>query len=413
MTTFASKKFKTLSYCEDGSDNYGGDPTASETLRYLPYTSENFAYSKESIDSATTTQSRQKQDSITVGFETSGGLEMEWAPKAYDEFIEGALWKRWGDATDFTGTLSFDADAKTITATGTPFANIVSDQFVKVSGASNAANNGVFQVASVATDNVITLKNTYTLADESNAENITLKACMIRNAADSTEEVRISYFVEKCLQDMTPVYRFSYRGQMVNTISMSAQTKAIITGSIAFMGTDSESYSDQTKSAGGGGSVTSAFTTEKLNAVYHIGGIRIDGVDLRTESTPTYFSALDFTINNNLRGIPAVGELGNVSVAPDMFTVEGNISPYFTNDDMYQKFLNGTSFSLSYEAINSETGEGYVFYFPYCKIQTSGMDGDDIQENIAWTALEDETLGITVQIDRFLADYTTAPDYTA
>jgi len=89
MTVFASSNFKTLAMREDASDNYGGNPGSGETLQYLPYTTESFAYQKESIDSSTITQSRQKQDSIDVGFDVNGGFEMEWAPMAYDQFIEG------------------------------------------------------------------------------------------------------------------------------------------------------------------------------------------------------------------------------------------------------------------------------------------------------------------------------------
>lgn len=411
MTVFASSNFKTLAMREDASDNYGGNPGSGETLQYIPYTSESFAYQKESTDSSTITQSRQKQDSIDVGFDVNGGFEMEWAPMAYDQFIEGACWKRWGTATDVSITATIDADAKTITASAdTPFTNLVAGQFVKISGANNAANNQIIQIDSV-TDTVITAKDQYTLVDETSTATVSVKGCMIQNAKTSSEEVRISYFVERSLQDMDPVYRWAYRGLMVNSISMSAQTKAILTGSIDFLGKDSLSYSDGSKSQG---SLVNAVSTEKLNAAYHIGGIRIDGVDLRSQSSPVFFQSLDFTINDNLRGLQAVGEVGNIGVSAGDFTVEGSFSPYFSNDTMYQKFLNGTAFSLSYEAVNPTTGEGYVFYFPRCKVQDSGLEGSgknaDIMENVSWTALEDPTTQITVQIDRFLADYTAAPD---
>jgi len=287
---------------------------------------------------------------------------------------------------------------------------LVDGQFVKVSGANNAENNKIVQIDTV-TDTVITVKDQYTLVDETSTATVSVKGCLIQNAKQSSDEVRISYFVERALQDMDPVYRWSYRGLMVNSISMSAQTKSILTGSIDFLGKDSLSYSDGTKSQG---TLVNAVSTEKLNAAYHIGGIRIDGVDLRSQSSPVFFQSLDFTINNNLRGLQAVGEVGNIGVSAGDFTADGSFSPYFSNDDMYQKFLNGTAFSLSYEAVNSSTGEGYVFHFPRCKVQDSGLEGSgkntDIQESVSWTALEDPTTQITVQIDRFLADYATAPD---
>lgn len=415
MTVFASSNFKTLAMREDASDNYGGDPGTGETLQYIPYTNENFLYQKESADSDTITQSRQKQDSIDVGFDVTGGFEMEWAPMAYDQFIEGACWKRWGTATDETITATINATAKTIVASaGTPFANLVDGQFVKISGAGESANNAVFQIDSVDSDTQITIKDEYTLADETDTADVAVKGNLIQNAKNSSEEVRISYFVERALNDMDPVYMWSFRGLMVNTISMSAQTKSILTGSIDFLGKNSESYSDGTKSDG---SIVSAESTEKLNAAYHIGGIRIDGVDLRSQSSPVFFQSLDFSMSNDLRGLQAVGEVGNIGVSAGDFTVTGNFSPYFSNDDMYQKFLNGTAFSLSYEAINPTTGEGYVFYFPRCKVQNSNPDGSgkntDIMESVAWTALEDPTTNVTVQINRFLADYTAAPDYSA
>jgi len=409
MTVFASSNAVTLAMIEEAT--YGMVPE-SGAMKFMPYTGESLKFSKETISSNLIDQSRQVKDVIETGQEVSGGLDLELAARTYDELLEGALWKRWGTATDVTIVASVVAATKTISASaGTPFTNVVAGQFVKFLGMDEAANNGVFKVASKTSDLIIVLQSTYALADEALTADVSVKGCMVRNpttAETSAGSVPISYYFEKALNDLATVHRFSYSGMMVNSFSLSAQASSPITGSFDFMGKTSLSYNTGTKSPS---TITTALGTDVFNAISHLGGIRVDGALMN--SSGVYFQGLDFSIGNALRGIKAVGESGNVGISPGDIGVTGSMSPYFADDTMYAKFLAGTKFSLSYELIDSD-GEGYVFSFPNVIISSEDMNSggkdQDMVESLSWTALVDPTLGVSVQIDRFYADYDTAPD---
>ena len=409
MTVFASSNALTLAMIEESV--YGTVP-GSGAMKYMPYTGESLKFSKETTSSGLIDQSRQVKDVIATGHEVSGGFDFELAARTYDELFEGALWKRWGTATDVTITASVVAATKTITASaGTPFSNVVAGQFIKFSGMDESANNGVFKVASKTSSLIIVLESTYALADEAATADVSVKGCMIRNpttAQAASGSVALSYYIEKALNDLATVHRFSYSGLMVNSFSLSAQASSPITGSFDFMGKDSTSYSTGTKSPS---AITTITGTDVFNAISHLGGIRVDGALMNTAGV--YFQGLDFSIANALRGIKAVGEMGNVGVSPGDIGATGSMNPYFANDTMYAKFLAGTKFALSYELIDAD-GEGYVFSFPNVIISDTGMNSggkdQDMVENISWTALVDPTLGVSVQIDRFYADYDLAPD---
>jgi len=402
--TIASSNFTTLAYQEETT--YGVLPVAG-AFRLTPFTGESFQFTKESISSNNINSSRQISDVIATGFNVSGGFDIELAAKTFDELSEGAMWDRWSTPVDETITATVAASGRTVTASvGTPFAQISTGQFIKISGMTEAANNGIFQILS-ATDTVLTMTTAYTMADETDTADVSVKGSMLRNST-----TRISYYFEKSFTDLDPVQRFSYSGCLVNTMSIAAQSSAIMTGSFDFMGKTSTAY---TGASGSPGTVLASVGNNILNAVSHMEGVRINGVE--QTAAGVYFQGIDYTLSNNLRGIQAIGTEGNVDVAPGQLEVSGSMNTYFANSDMYSKFIEGTEFALSYELID-KNGEGYVFSFPRATISGDTMSASgndqDLVENLSWSAMMSATDNIapstSIQIDRFLTDYTTAPD---
>jgi len=402
--TIASSNFTTLAYQEETA--YGVLPVAG-AFRLTPFTGESFQFTKESISSNNINSSRQISDVIATGFNVSGGFDIELAAKTFDELSEGALWERWSTSVDEVITATVVGTSRTVTASaGTPFAQVTTGQFVKISGMVETANNGIFQVLSV-TDTVLTMTTAYTMADESDTASVSIKGSMLRNGT-----TRLSYYVEKSFTDLNPVQRFSYSGCLINAMSIAVQSSSIITGSFDFMGKTSTAYTGVSDSPE---TVLASVGNNILNAVSHMEGVRIDGVE--QTAAGVYFQGIDYTLSNNLRGIQAIGTEGNVGVAPGQLEVSGSMNTYFTNSDMYSKFVDGTEFSLSYELID-ENGEGYVISFPRATISNDAMSasgGDqDLVENLSWSAMMSATDNIapstSIQIDRFLTDYTTAPD---
>jgi len=409
MATIASSNFTTMAYIAESA--YGEIP-GSGSMRYLPFTGESLQFTKESITSNNINPSRQVSDTIQTGFEVSGGLNIELGPKSFDDLIEAAMWDEWGTATNVEITATVATPANTITASaGTPFLNIAANQFVKISGMVNSENNGVFQVAS-RTDTVLTLLSSYTLVAESSTAGVDVIGNMISNPADGASSIRKSFFIEKSMEDLSPTQFLSYSGCMVNSMTVSAQASSILTGSFDFMGQTNTIY-DTTSLNPTGGKL--AYAGENiLNSVSHVGDIRMDGVNVNVLSgaSGVYFQSIDFTLTNNLRGVQAIGQMGNVTVSPGQLGVTGNMNAFFKDSTMYDKFTSGDEFSLSYEVMDTD-GEGYAFYFPRVTVASSTMSAggndQDLVENMTWSALMDKTLNTSVQINRFYADYTDAP----
>ena len=402
----------TLAYQEETS--YGELPE-SGTFRFTPLTGESLTFSKDSITSNNINSTRQVSDVIQTGFSVSGGIEIELAGKTFDEMMEGALWNRWSTSVDedfSTGELTVVASTRTITSSRSSAPTFQTDlstgQFVRISGMADTENEGVFQIESITSQTVFrVLDPDSVLTDGASGTSGRLAASMIRNGSTP-----ISYVFEKAFTDLATVQRFSFLGCMVNAFSLSMQSSSIVTGSFDFMGTTSETYATGTKSTT---TIDASVGNNILNAVSHIGGVRIDS-ELQSASD-IYFQGIDLSLSNNLRGVQAIGTVGNITVSPGQLEATGTMNVYFSDPSMYAKFTGDTEFSLSYEIIDGN-GEGYVFSFPRVAITaddlpTSGNDSD-IVENMTWSAMMSASTNIapsiTLQIDRFYSDYTNVPD---
>ena len=410
--TIASSNFVTLAYQEETTI---GTLPSSGAFRYTPLTGESLQFSKDSISSNNINSTRQISDVIQTGFNVAGGTEIELANKGFDELMEGALWGDWSTAVDedFLATeLTVVAATGTITASGTAtptFAtDLVTGQFVQITGMAESGNNGIFQVESITSELIIVvLDPDSVLVDGTSGASGRLCASMMRNGVSPH-----GYTFEKSLSDLTPVQMFNYLGCRVNSMSISAQSSSIITGSFDFMGETSSAYTTGTESTD---AVVDAVDGNILNAVSHIGGVKIDGED--QEAAGIYFQGIDFTLSNNLRGIQAIGTVGNIGVSPGQMEVTGSINAYFIDDTMYEKFTGDTEFSLSYQVID-DSGEGFVFSFPRVVITSEDMSASgndtDMIENMSWSAMmslsTDIAPSITIQIDRFYLDYSDVPD---
>ncbi len=412
MPIIASSNFTTLAWYLE--TEYGVKPT-SGAMRYTPFTGESLQFTKESITSNNINPSRQVSDTIQTGFEVGGSINIELGPKVFDQFISAAIWNNWGTATDEDLTLQAingaGSDHSFVDSAGaSALDNLEVGQFFQISNMIESANNGIFQIKTLTATTITVDKDAYTLVNESANSSAHINGCLIKNPASASTSIRKSYWIEKAMEDIATPQYISYSGCMVNSMTVSAQASSILTGSFDFMG----SLSTISETSGSVESKTAAYGSNILNAVSHVGSIRMSGEDVNiTSGDGIYFQGLDFTLSNNLRGVQAIGQAGNVSVSPGQLTVTGNMNTYFQDDTMYQKFVDGSEFSLSYEVLD-ETGEGYVFYFPRVTVATSTMSASgsdqDLVENMTWSSLMEASSETSIQINRFYSDYTTVPD---
>ena len=372
--------------------------TPSVALGGIRFTGESLSYNIENIVSNEIRTDRQVTDLIQTGSENAGGFEFELSYSAFDDFMEGALWDDW--TSDLGISLSTVAGTSvtigSVTATGfatttaSGFTGISAGDWIRVAGFTESGNNGFFQVSAIAASlNQILVSPAATA--EAAGDTVTMNGSRIRNAA--TEH---SYTIERRHDDLSPDQYFSFAGMVCNQMRISVQANSILTGSFDFMG---KSCTQATASAGNG-SFTDAPAYDVMNAVSNVGEIKEAG----TTVASCLIQSIDFTVANNVRGLKAIGTLGNCDMGVGKVDVTGSLTAYFKDASLYTKYLNGTETSLSFKVADAD-GNTYIFDFPRIKFESDAVNAagqdQDVMENISWRAIRDQTYGYTVQITKF------------
>lgn len=206
-----------------------------------------------------------------------------------------------------------------------------------------------------------------------------------------------SFTIQKHFQDLTaPVFQ-NFRGVRVGGMTLDFKTGQILTGSFALMGLDAAIGTTQVT---GATLVASPGVAENvLNAVTDLIEIQEDGV-----TSTMVIKAMSVNINNNLRAQDAIGTLGHVGVALGKLDVTGNIEAYFTDLTSYNRFVQGTSFALSFK-VNDKNGDYYKFTFPAVKFESGNVVSGGLDQDLVfkgtWRAIYDATALCMVQIDKF------------
>lgn len=203
------------------------------------------------------------------------------------------------------------------------------------------------------------------------------------------------YFTLEKTFRVGPTERFArFTGMEVDSFAITATARQQITGSLSFLGR--------------GGGVGDAIITGATylpsnskpveNGASGFGGITMQGL---TE-TPVLMSA-GFTLNNNLRARPQLGSVDLAGTGSGRCEVTGTLEAYFDTWDLYQRFLDGESSSLSF-TVGLVSGEKYTFAFPNIKFETgeivAGGNDQDVMASMSWRALLDQTEQASIKITR-------------
>jgi len=385
---FATSNQTAIRYVEEVT--FGVTPATPE-FQELRYTGESINHNIENITSEEIRADRMTSDLIQVGAMNEGSLELEMSYSSYDDLLEGAMAARWTSdigivgATDITVT-----DTNTFTAVGAIFGAIPVGAWIKVSGFTDPANNGYFKTVSV-TPTVIDIAQN-TLVAEASGDAITISGSTIRNGVTP-----ISYTLQKYISDSTTPTWIQYLGCRVGSLDLSFDTAAILTGSFSVMGTTSTA----SNSAIAGQTVLPQTSTDVLNSVNNVSDILIDGV-----ASTYYFSSLSLSVNNNLRAQSAIGSLPAINIALSRLSVTGSVTFYFEDKTQYDKYINGTRFSLSFR-VEDSAGNSYMITVPAVEFSsgaiTAGSLDSDVFMEAEFEAVLDPTTSCMIQIDRFAA----------
>lgn len=374
--------------------SWGVTPAAA--LTQLRFTGESLGFQIQSVSSREVRADRQVADLIQTGAEAAGSVELELSYGAHDALLAAALFSDWGApvAVSASDDIAASAAGASFTSSLTDFAaaGIVVGQWVRVTGfaAAGGANDGYYRVTSVAAG-ALGVSPPPVVDEAAAGLTVDIAGTLLRNGVAET-----SFTLEKQFTDVGQMIAFT--GMVPGSLALDIRTGAVITGSIAFTG---KAAAIGTASVGTG-LPTAAASNPVMNAVGHVGEVREDGVKLPEAA----LRELSIRLENGLRGVQAVGSLGNVDVGAGRCTVQGRVSVYFADGALYAKYLAGTPTSLSFRITDTD-GNGYVVTLPRVKLTRgsilAGGNDQDVLADFDLQAMRDPVTGCTVQIDRFAA----------
>lgn len=377
---------------------YGVTP-ASPTLKAVPYkAAADLGFAPETVVSDLIRSDRQVSDLILVGGSTAGGFESELAYGIHDSLLEGVMYSAWAinGASDIVATdISIDADSINTVAEDFTTLNVAKGDFIRVSGFSAAALNGVYRINGPVTSTEIPVERAAGAATESAGSSVTIEVgdTLINGVTQK------SYTLERSFLDQSSVLYEYLRGMVPGTFSLTASSKSIVECAFGFTGSTQE----YTESRVGSVTDESAGSFSVINASSNVGrlaegGTAIAGTNFVTEAT--------IEIENNLRERNAVGHLGATSIGAGEFSVTGSMNTYFDNKTMAEKVVNNTETSFSM-AFTDGSGNTIIFDLPRVKFsegspEVSGKN-EDVMLNLSYQAILDEELGYTMKVTRISA----------
>jgi hypothetical protein len=182
----------------------------------------------------------------------------------------------------------------------------------------------------------------------------TLSSDVITNA-----EVRKNLAFLRKQDDITEKFQ-AFRGCQVSTMNIQAATDAKITATFGIMGVQADAPG---ATAGPGTPVMGARSTTP--PILSTSGDISEG-----GGASSIITGFNFTVENGMEMRPILGS--NLSIQPSIgrFTVTGEITAYFDNITLYNKFRAGSASS----SLELEAGSSYIFSFP--KIYYTGGQPD-------------------------------------
>lgn len=341
---------------------------------------------------------RQISDTIAVSETNEGDLNIEWSFGTHDDFLESALQESWSTLLAYSETtVTFTGGSDTMqiddSGSGFPTADLVIGQWIRVGGANDGINNGIFRVLTH-TNSTIVFDNkfgtdTYTsITDGSAGETITLQGRYLTNGVE-----RHTFTIEKEFSDITRF--FTFLGMEVGTMSFNAEVGSVLTGSFGFIGRSSAQSGSTVAD-----STIAATTTEVLNAVDNLGQIRVDG-SLFTDG----FLAVSLELNNNPRAQQKIGAFELEGIGMGTVDVTGTGQVYYTGSGdaqaIFDDFTNSTASSIEL-AFNDTLGNTIMFVVPRIKFGATtvvaGGINTDVILDFEWSGIRDASSDSTLQV---------------
>ncbi len=258
-------------------------------------------------------------------------------------------------------------------------------QAISWAGFTETANNGIKTVSAFSGDQ-ITVSETLTI--EAAGDSVTARYDVLSNGVDKK-----TFTFEDDFTDVAKVRTMT--GLVVSNFAIDMPKEAVVGFSVNLLG--------QNTTVGNTSAVTGtpkeAINTEVMSAGVNVAEIKEDGV------LAGIIDELSVSVNNNLRGLGAIGAIENICVASGRANVTGTINVYFQDWTTYQKFLDNDNSSLTWQLADSNGT--YVFNIPRVKFTeykvTAGGPDQDVMSNGSYQAIRDPDTDKTIIITKIVA----------
>jgi len=386
---------------------YGQNAGNSSDAEYasLRITGESLHQETSTITSAEIRSDRQISDVVRSNLNAAGDTNFELSYN-FTDLLESALMSdsTWaGD--EASGSLDILADGtnqRFTASTGTPFSAMDVGAWVKVAGFSGANNNGYFKVKAIVSSglSIDVEGDAVTDEDTSTGRSINQGSQILNGVLQSSYTIQRNY-----LDNTGTGYNATYGGMMIDNMTISATTEAVVTGSFSWLGKKEESSSantlthDETATT-----IADPNTEDVMNTVDDVAGVLEGRLGTSGAYDAQTITAFSMSLSNNLRPRLEIGTLGAVSIGTGTCNVSGTFQRYYSDASMVDKYLNFNDSSLAI-AFNDADGNAFVLDFPkiiYTSAQrVAGGQNQDIICDMAWEAVADDTEDITIRITKW------------
>ncbi|QDQ26704.1 hypothetical protein FNU76_10195 [Chitinimonas arctica] len=382
--SFANTSRATLAFVEEaipGVTPPGGDHKA------LRFTGESFDPQRTKTKSDEIRDDRQTNGMTTTAIDPGGAFNLEWSYKEYDDFLRGLLQGVW---VSTAAAISATFTATTLTAaSGTPFAALVTGQWIRISGAATPANNGWFRILARTSSTVLTFAAATFTAEGPTA------AVSVNSARLSNGVKEATFTIERQLNDVGQF--FTYTGLLPAKFTLQGDSTSKLTGSFEFKGR-AESSGPAT---GLPGIKTPSQTYPITNGVRSVQGLMEGGVAM----TGVTLKSFSLVVDNAPINATAIGTLGNADISAGSIAVTVSMEAYFSTGaaGLKAKYDTDTETSFAFRVVDT-AGNGYAFTFPMGQVSKFSCNAGQINQycmaSVEFTFYLDPVTGKTVLIDR-------------
>lgn len=360
----------------------------------------NMRVTGESLDFAVTKEQSKEINNtrtitsvVPVTAAASGGIQAELSYQEYDILMAATLQSAWtvfgtngvgaASTIDFTTTT---LTASVATSGASIWTNLQRGQWFRVGGTAGTNLGKILRVSPTTspTTTVITLDVSTPAVAASAVAGVTLATSRLTHGTTQS-----SFTIERQSSDIGQF--MAYAGMTPSKMEITESSGALSSINFDFMG------KDMTMAAATNlpGTPVASYNFDIHSGV---AGATCQLWEGGAPITGTFVKSVSMAFDNSLRSQEAICTLGAVSIGAGTIQVSGNLSVYFANAVLFNKFKANTNSSIIFSSVDN-VGNGYVFTIPVANISTwktnAGGKDADLMVDIQYIGLRDASNAIT------------------